>query len=592
MLGSRKRGANPSLWYRLLDVGVPFFRFEDRAWAIGALALLVAGLLGVNALNVINSYIGRDMFSALAERASWRFYRSVGLLAGVFAGSTIVEVLNRYVEQRLGLRWRAWLTRRLVSRYLANHTYQRLIGRDDIDNPDQRISEDVRTFTSMTLSFVILLVNGILTLAAFAGVLWSITPWLLLTAILYALAGTSGAVLLGRRLITLDNFQLRKEADFRFALGRVREHAAAVAQLGGEEAERMRLRDRLDAVVVNFREIINVSRNLGFFTTGYGYLTQIVPAAVVAPLYIRGEVEFGSVTQAAMAFTQVLGAFSLIATQFQQVSQFAAVIGRLGPMWEATEPEPFLAETLAPIALQVTAPLPVVQTVPSAHGVIYDHLTLETPKDHRPLVSDLSLELPEGRRMVVTGPNGAGKSALFLATAGLWRGGEGRIVSPGPHRVMFVPHPPYTPSGRLRDLLLYGLDPEGITDERILDVLRQVGLERVVVEARGLDAESEWSSVLSAGEQQALAFARVLLADPTFAFIDNPVGSLDSDHVQRLYAALARSSITYISVGDHPLLAGYHDMRLDLHGDGSWKLVPTDASHVGESTLGTGGPKA
>ena len=351
------RSVNPSLWSRLVEVGLPFFRLEERGRAMGGLALLVVGLVVINTINVVNSYVGRDMFSALAERSSRRFYGLVATLICVFAAATVVEVVNRYVEQRLGLRWRAWLTRRLIDRYLADRTYQRLIDREDIDNPDQRISEDVRTFTSMTLSFVVLLVNGVFTLVAFAGVLWSITPWLFLAAAVYALAGTSGAVGIGHRLVPLDNDQLRREADFRFALGRVREHAAAVAQLGGESAERIRLRDRLDAVVHNFRHIIRVNLELGFFTTAYGYLTQVVPAAIVAPLYVRGQVEFGTVTQSAMAFTQVLGAFSLIATQFQQVSQFAAVIGRLGPMWKATAPEPARAAAFAVVAT-ATAPLP------------------------------------------------------------------------------------------------------------------------------------------------------------------------------------------------------------------------------------------
>jgi putative ATP-binding cassette transporter len=562
---------------------MPFFRSEKRA--IGGLVLLLVCLLTVNGLNVVNSYVGRDLFSALAERDGARFYAFAGILAGVFVCSTVAEVMNRYIEQRLGLRWREWLTRRLLDRYLADRMYQRLLENEEIDNPDQRISEDLKTFTSMSLAFLILLANGVLTLIAFAGVLWSITPWLFLTALLYALAGTFGTILLGRRLVPLDNLQLRKEADFRYALGRVREHAHAVAQLGGEEAEKARLGDRLNAVVANFRDIIGVSRDLGFFTTGYNYLTQIVPAMVVAPLDITGQVAFGTVTQSAMAFTQVLGAFSLIVVQ--QVSQFAAVIGRLGPMWEVTEPGA-LAELPAPAAAQVP-PAPAVETVPSSQGVTYDHLTLHTPKEGRPLVRDLSLEVSEGRRVVITGPNGCGKSALFLATAGLWRGGNGRIVSPGPHAVMFVPQHPYTPSGRLRDLLLYGLDGPGISDERLVEVLREVGLEAVIQEAGGLDAECEWANTLSEGEQQALAFARVLLANPQFAFIDNPAGALDGEHVQRLYAALARSAITYVSVGDHPTLASYHDMRLDLHGDGSWELVPTGAMHSTKNGNGTNG---
>ena len=205
-------------------------------------------------------------------------------------------------------------------------------------NPDARISQDVQTFTSTTLSICILLVNGILTLVAFSGVLWLISPWLFLCAVGYALAGSVGTMLLGHCLVRLNKVQLRREADFRFGLGRLREHAESIARSQGEGEQRNRLNERLKRVVENFGKIIRVSRNLGFFTTAYNYLPQIIPAAVVAPLYMRGSVEFGVVTQAAMAFAQVQGAFSLVVTQFQELTNYAAVVDRVGDLWNATEP--------------------------------------------------------------------------------------------------------------------------------------------------------------------------------------------------------------------------------------------------------------
>ena len=326
---------NP-LWGRLRKVGLPFFARGPHRAAWGGLGLVLLLLLTINGLNIVNSFVGRDFMSALAERHIGRFYFLAAMLACVFAGSTVAEAINNYVQQRLGLRWREWLTRLLIDRYLAERACHHLAGRDDIDNPDQRISQDARSFTDASLSFLVLLINGLLTMIAFVGVLWSITPWLVATALGYAALGSLGTVLLGRRLVGLDNQQLRKEADFRYALVQVRDRAEAGAPV--QDGHHGKLNERLAAVVANFRGIITINLRLGLFTGGYNYLTQIIPAAVVAPLYIRGEVEFGTVTQAAMAFSQVLGAFSLLVSQFQNLSSYAAVTNRLGQLWEATEP--------------------------------------------------------------------------------------------------------------------------------------------------------------------------------------------------------------------------------------------------------------
>jgi putative ATP-binding cassette transporter len=575
------RSLNRSMWSRLAAVGLPFFRSEARRRAVGGLILLGALLVTVNGMNVVNSYVGRDFMSALAERHARQFFVFALALAGVFAISTVVEVLARYAEQWLGVVWREWLTRRFLDRYLAGRAYLRLTGQHDIDNPDERISEDVRSFTATTLSILVMLVNGVLTLVAFSGVLWSITPWLFLTALGYAAFGSLGTILIGRRLVSLNNQQLRKEADFRYGLGRVREHAVAVAQVAGEEEQKGRLARRLARVVENFREIIRVARNLGFFITAFRYMPQIIPVAVVAPLYIRGAVEFGAVTQAAMAFAQVQGAFALLETQFQELTSYAAVIARLGSLWEATEPAGARPAPVGPLprkpagkappprAARAGAPAgPVVETSPDARRVVYEHLTLG--EQERLLVRDLSLEVPEGQRVAVTGPNGAGK-ALLLATAGLWSEGRGRIRRPGPGDVMFVPRRPYAASGRLRDILRDGLDP-AIADDRLRGVLGEVGLAEPVGREGGLDTERDWAKVLSPGELQALTFARLLLASPRFAFLEDPAGALEAPLGERLYQALDRSLITYVSVGCPTALLPHHDRWLELQDDGSWRV--------------------
>ena len=608
------------LWARLKEVGLPFFRSGQRRLAFLALALLIALLLTVNGLNVVNSYVGRDMMTALERRHIGWFYALAGMLAGVFAASTVVEVFAQYVEQRLGLFWRDWLTRRFLDRYLAHRAYRRLGEETHVDNPDQRISEDVRTFTASTLSFAILLFNAVVTFCAFAGVLWSITPWLFLASVVYAVIGSLGTILLGRRLVELNNLQLKKEADFRYGLGRVREHAGTVAQLGGEEEEKTRLGGRVAVLVANFRSIIVVSRNLSFFTTLYNYLPQIIPALLVAPLYVWGGFQFGAVTQAAMAFSQLLGAFSLIVTQFQNLSSYAAVVGRLGVLWEATEPvaapgenqvrseeggvrrEDKPARQLVPppsslLTPHLAPPGPAVEIIPDGRQLSYEGVTLWTPGEHRLLVCDLTLDVPEGKRLVVTGPSGSGKTALLLAAAGLWGAGQGRVVRPGPRDMRFVPQQPYTPSGCLRDVLLYGTGREGVPDERLLRVLHEVDTEGAI--EGDLDAERDWSEVLSWGEQRTLAFARLLLTNPRFAFLDDTAEALEEARVERLYKALARSSITYISVGGGSALLPHHDLHLELQGDGGWRLEPAaqwqdggSASSPGVRRNGVGSGKA
>ncbi|HEY1381818.1 MAG TPA: SbmA/BacA-like family transporter, partial [Gemmataceae bacterium] len=402
----------PSWWSRITAVGLPFFKqVRGKAW--GGLAVLIALLLAINGMNVVNSYVGRDFMTALAERQGPRFFTYALLLAAVFAASTVIEVFARYAEQWLGLEWRKWLTGRFLDRYLARRTYLHLAGRQDVDNPDERISLDVKTFAVTTLSIFVLTVNGVMTVLAFSGVLWLITPWLFLAALGYALAGSVGTLWLGRRLIALNNLQLRKEADFRYGLGRVREHAEAVAQAAGEADQRHRLDRWLANLVENFREVIRVSRNLGFFTVAYKYFPQIIPAAIVAPLYFRGSVQFGAVTQAAMAFSQVQGAFSLFVTQFQEVTTYAAAVDRVSALWQATEPGAAGPAPAGPLPRAKAKPAvpppapptgPVVQTSPDARQVAYEKVTLWPPDgdDQRPLVRDLSLEVPGGKRLAVT----------------------------------------------------------------------------------------------------------------------------------------------------------------------------------------------
>jgi vitamin B12/bleomycin/antimicrobial peptide transport system ATP-binding/permease protein len=324
------------LWSRFLMIARPYFASEARGKAIGGLCLLAGLLLAVNGMNFLNSYIMRDFMTALEQQQP--HFISYGLaLAGVFALASIGEAFQYCTEQHMGLTWRQWLTRYLLDRFLAARAHHRLTDGQKIDNPDERISEDAKTFTTSTLSFTVLILNAALSLALFLGVLWSITPWLVLTAVLYSAAGSLGTILLGRKLISLNNHQLQKEADFRYALVELRQNGDSESHNNWQAPTEDQLLDRFHKLVANFRQIISVTRNVGVFTREFNYLIQIIPALVVAPLYVHNQVQFGVIPQAGMAFAQVVGAFSLIVQKFQDASTLAAVINRLGSLWEATE---------------------------------------------------------------------------------------------------------------------------------------------------------------------------------------------------------------------------------------------------------------
>lgn len=311
------------------------FAQSDVGWKAKLIfAALVLLLLAANALNVANSFVGRNFMTAIADRDMPGFIRQAFTYVGVFAALTLVAVISRFGEERLGLLWRDTMTRGIVRRYLADGNYQSLKVSGAVANPDQRISEDVRAFTVTSLSFTLMGLNSAFTIAAFSEVLWTISPLLFAVAVLYAAGGSLFTIVLGRPLIRLNYDQLDKEAGFRSELIHVRDNSEAIMQARDEESQSARLLSRLDDLVANFRKITSINRNVGFFTTGYNWLIQIIPALIIAPAFIEGNVEFGVITQSAMAFTALVAAFSLIVTQFQSLSSFAAVMARLSALAE------------------------------------------------------------------------------------------------------------------------------------------------------------------------------------------------------------------------------------------------------------------
>ncbi len=547
------------------------FTSEVRWKARGLFALLIAFALTVNGLNVLNSFVGRDFFTAISHRDQAGFVREAIFFVSVLAATTVVAVFYRFTEERLGLFWRVWLTERIIHKYLADRTYLYLKQSAAIENPDQRIAEEVRVFTATTLSFTLMFMNGALAVLSFSGVLWTISPLLFGVAIGYAIIGTVVAIYLGRPLIGLNYRQSDQEAAFRSELIHVRENGESIALLRREGRLTTRLLRRIESVADNFRKITSVNRNLSFFTTGYNNLIQLIPALIVAPLFIRGNVEFGVITQSAAAFAQLLGAFSLIVNQFQAISTFAAVIARLSAMVGAVDNRPSSASTT-------------VEVVGADDRIAYDGLTLFSPDGSREVLKNLTAEIRRGTNVLVVGPNEGARIALFRATASIWPAVEGTLVRPQLDDIFFLPQRPYLPPGTLRDVLGRSGQEQVITDGQIASALNDVGLGSLQERVGGLDTERDWSTVLSLGQQQLLAITRLILLRPSFALLDRVTESLKPAQLREILRRFDENSITYITFAEDAESVELYDAVLEIDSDGGWTWSPTGRAATAAST--------
>jgi putative ATP-binding cassette transporter len=564
--------SSPVLWVAAISLalsslcfGAVWRQLRQRWLQWVLLTFLLFLSLTVNRLNVMISFIFRFIDTALQQKEEPTFWQFL-IIYGVLIISAIpILVIYRYTRLKLGLFWREWLTDHFLDRYFDQRAYYELdsnAANTEIDNPDQRISEDVRSFTGTTLSFLLDILDSILTLYAFTGILYGISRPLALGLVVYATIGTAIAILAGRKLIKINFDQLRYEADFRYSLVHVRDNAESIAFYQGEDQELRQILHRFGAALRNFNLLIIWQAIIDIFQYAYNYFTRIVPYVIVAPLYFSGVRDFGTITQATIAFSQVLSALSIVANQIQSISSFAAGINRLGSFHESLE-DPALRHTGARESNIQTR---------IAQQLALHHVTLLTPNSERTLVRDLSFALEADQRLLIVGVSGSGKSSLLRAIAGLWTNGQGSIARPDTQEMLFLPQKPYMLLGSLRDQLLYPKRRRDLTDEDLIRVLAQVNLGDLPERVGGFDVEKDWASTLSLGEQQRLAFARILITQPRYAILDEATSALDVANEKLLYLQLQHLNTTYISVGHRPTLLAYHDLVLELQGNCAWQL--------------------
>lgn len=550
-------------------------RSHWQPWMLLAIVLLLS--IAVTGINVGFSYVGNFFTNALVNKDQARAYLFVGVyFAGFLLGIPIVALYG-YMQSYLGLHWRDWLTNTVLGKYFQGRTYYNIETTAELDNPDQRISEDIRNFTRVTLTFLLILLGSLMDVVSFAGILWAKSHLLVGVVLAYSLFGTFLTVLLGRRLVHLNYDQLRYEADFRYALVHVRDNAESIAFYRGEAQEVQRISTRFWQVLRNYNLLIGWQRNLSFLTTAYRYLPVVLPYLVLFPQYFSGKIQFGDMTQANFAFMQVYGALSLIVSQIEQITNFAAGVDRLAAFTEI-----MTTDTEAPARIRVE----------EAPQVALENVTLLTPNAQRTLVEHLSVYLPPKACLIIVGHSGVGKSSLLRAIAGLWQRGRGTIRRPALDTMLFLPQRPYMILGSLRAQLLYPAIHHAISEAALRHVLEEVHLAELPERVGGWDVELDWADVLSLGEQQLLAFARLLLTQPQYAILDEATSALDVKNEEHLYRLLQAAEIPYISAGHRPSVLQYHQHVLELAGEGRWRLLPvetyvleTSAAHEAERPL-------
>jgi putative ATP-binding cassette transporter len=549
----------------------PYWFSEDR-WAGRGLLLVVVVLnLFIVYINVLlskwynlfyNSLQDKDFaaFGSLLIRFSW--------LAGFYIVAVVYQI---YLNQMLQIRWRRWLTERYLGAWLTAGAYYRMqLTSGETDNPDQRISDDLRLFVTGALTLSIGGMRAVVTLVSFLGILWGLSGsvtlpigagvtlpgYMVWAALAYAIAGTWLTNLIGRPLVRLNFNQQRYEADFRFSLVRFRENTEGVALYGGEADEMRSFRERFASVVRNWWDIMRQQKRLTWFTSGYGQAAIIFPILVAAPRYFRGEIPLGALMQTSQAFGQVQDSLSFIITSYTEIAEWRAVVLRLLGFERA------LARVRAEAAVEG------VRHGTGAAGTLsLDRVNLALPGG-RSLMEDVSFDIQPGDTTLISGPSGTGKSTLFRAIAGIWPFGRGEIRLPRDGRVLFLPQKPYLPIGTLREVVSYPTPPAGVADGALREALQVVGLPEL---AARLDETAHWAQALSPGEQQRIAFARALVQKPDWLFLDEATSAVDEETEARLYSLLRErlSGTTVVSVGHRSTLRAFHARRLTVTPNGT-----------------------
>ncbi|MEA2915480.1 MAG: vitamin B12/bleomycin/antimicrobial peptide transport system ATP-binding/permease protein [Bradyrhizobium sp.] len=554
-------------------IAAPYFRSEDKLAGRVLLAAVIAIELSLVLINVLLNQWNNRFYNALQEKNWDGFVREIAIFSLLATFYIALSVYQLYLNQWLQIRWRRWMTTTYLSQWLhnANHYRMQLQG-DAADNPDQRITDDVKLFVDQTLNIGVGLLSAVVTLASFIVILWGLSSasplhifghefdipgYLVWGALIYAIFGTALTQWIGSPLVNLDFRQQRFEADFRFNLVRVRENSEQIALLQGESAERQRLSERFGRVVDNWYAIMTRTKRLTAFTASYSQAAVIFPYILVAPAYFADKIQLGGMMQTASAFSSVQQALSFFVSTYRTLAEWRAVVARLDGFEMAISSANTLATRADSIELVAST---------GSNQIDLEQLLVRLPNG-KPLVAADGFSICSHERTLVTGPSGAGKSTLFRAIAGVWPFGSGSIAIPAKATLMMLPQRPYFPVGSLKAAIVYPAEASAFGSDRVADALISVGLPQL---ASQLEEEAHWNRMLSLGEQQRLGLVRALLHAPQYLFLDEATASLDEASEAALYLLLEQTlpAATIVSIGHRSTLEAFHQRHVVLTRDG------------------------
>jgi putative ATP-binding cassette transporter len=566
---TRLRRLVPTAWAIIR----PYWSSEDRWAAWGLLFAVVLLSLGMVYINVLFSQWNNAFYTALQNRNQPVFLQQlirVCWLVGIFI---LLAVYQLYLNQMLDIRWRRWLTERYLRAWLADGAYYRMqLMAGETDNPDQRIAEDVHLLISHTLTLLIGGLRAVVNLAAFVAILWGLSGtlnvplgtyslvlpgYMVWVALFYAVVGTWLTDWIGRPLVRLNVDKQRCEADFRFGLVRFRENTEGVALYRGEEDEFRGFRERFGAVVTNWWQIMRRQKRLTYFTSGYGQAGWIFPSVVAAPNYFRGDLSLGGLMQTIGAFSQVQDSLSFFVQSYKQIAEWCSVVERLSGF----------EQTLERVRIQAANGGGVQQADGKDTHLTVEGVDLELP-DGQLLIADVNLSVLSGDTVLLGGASGSGKSTLLRAIAGIWPFGRGEIRRARDARTLFLPQKPYLPIGTLREVVSYPMPAGGVDDARLWEALKAVGLSDL---AQRLDEAGHWALQLSPGEQQRIAFARALVQEPDWLFLDEATSAVDEATEAHLYRLVRErlAGTTVFSIGHRTTLRPFHSRELTVQPNAS-----------------------
>lgn len=550
-------------WKRLYKIGNPFWVSEMMWTALAHLASLLALLYMRAHLAKFTAETAAHFMTAFEKRHEDMFYHQLWIYVALLVLVVPpLEVAYGTLRTRLALIWRRWLASDMFRGYFTNSTYLWMIRNPDIDNPDQRMTQDPDSFANTSVGLFFAIIDSVVNVIIFSIVLWGLSPLLVGAVFGYALIGSVAVVLIGYGMPKLNFLQMKTEGDLRFTLAEARREALEIALYRAEALVLGRANRKLKDVIDTLLSIMWLNVKLQLFTNPYNALVPLIPAALMAPLYFSHSVEWGQITQATIAFSWVFGGATILIGQFGGIANYVAIINRLGSFREAVE------------AGEIVKPGQHIEYV-HADAIGFKKVTIMTPDLVKPVIFDLNLDVPRGRSIYITGAEGTGKSAVINTILGVWRAGSGTVAIPSPEEMMYLNAKLFVlPELTLRQVLCYeDVDGKICPDNaRLQQVLALVGLSDLSVRAGGLDTPQNWREFVNSSELQRLGLARIIWRKPDYVLLDSL--QLEEDNERMLYSVLTGLGTTVLTAGGSTRPVKYHTDVLELLSDGQWKLTP------------------